>query len=150
MIKTFAAKGVKIVLGCLIGAASFTGIVVFASVYAEPEKLEYRYLDDIEIRSISDSPPISESSIFYSGKEYTPPSQRGLISLLNPEGTKITDKKLNNYFIGGSESVEFRHAALYVSNNGRYRICNRDNHDECVSVSSVIEYRDSLKKLVGK
>lgn len=129
----------------IISAACMAIFGVIASGKYSTEET-YLYLTDVELRTVKNSPPISDQSIFYKG-DYTDIEYRNLLALANPIGLMVTDNLLNHYFVAGDNDVDFKTAKVFGAGKGRYRLCDAALESNCIHVSKVTEYRNRLSEL---
>ncbi|WP_445767799.1 hypothetical protein [Rheinheimera sp.] len=108
------------------------GAVIIANASDAPEK--YVYEKEIKFRSVKDFPPISTTSMFYKGSDYTLPGSRGFVQQLNPWGVVALDEEFNRYYISGQFDVQEMRYELHLSNRGNYRLCSRN---QCFPVTEL-------------
>lgn len=118
----------------------FTGAVLFVAALVttqafQPQE-EFTKVDDIQLKSVKDWPPVSEASPFYSGSEYTQLGARNFFQYVSPRGLVAVDTHGNRYFIPGHETVDEKVYTLEVSNRNRLRFCD---DKVCISVTERIE-----------
>lgn len=127
-------------------AALITIFGVLASSNAKKNE-DFVYLTSVKLRNIINAPPLNDKSIFYKG-EFTELKHRGISALLNPNGIMVTDNLLNHYFIAGHKEINFTAALVYGNEDGEFRLCEVNNAHNCINVSTVTEYRNSLSAIL--
>lgn len=91
---------------------------------------------DIVIKSVKDWPPISDTSPFYSGSDYTQIGSRSIFQLMHPKAIVALDHFGNRFFIPGFENVNEKRYTLKKSNLNNYRLCDEQG---CIEVTEWVK-----------
>lgn len=95
---------------------------------------EYRVETHVEIKSVKDWPPISNTSPIYSGTDYTQLGARSFFQYMSSKGLVAVDSQGNKYYIPGYEHVNTSTYELHQSNRNQYRLCNDYG---CITITSI-------------